>query len=300
MVGESNISEHDIERRAEKLETDIANESAEADKKAQEQAAAEKAEEERKAAEAAKPKPTEPDKKQPNDPAELRKWATRVSMENAENRRLIETLFAKLSSKKEKPVDWKELAKDPVKLEKAIEQREKEIEEEYKSEYAENMNAATAELTSSLSKLRFHDKENYPRWAELFPTIQNLCKPSPAQPNGDPRVNFNQHPSVVLDDLYDLASKVVESDPNYKKPEAKVGGKSYSQEEFEAAVAKAREEAISEHENALRREEQGAGVGSMGKRSPKGKPGEVNKDALWQMPEADLKRAIQRATSELL
>lgn len=298
MEGESIISEGNIEKRAEELEVKVA---AEADAAAKPVEPITEVVEPitAKRDESGKFKPAE-DKKAPNDPAELRKWNTRVSQELAELRKTQEALLAAFNKNSKKPVDWKELAKDPAKLEKAIGEREKELVAEHESKFNDTVVKQTAEITQYEDQRRYHDAENYPRWAELKPLIMKLAEPSPTQPNGDPRVNFNQHPKAILDQLYELAVTTADTDPAYKKPEAaKPAGKTYTQEEFDAQVAAAKKAALDEQSAALRAEGKGAGVGSMGKGTGKGKPGEVDKSALWNMPINDLGSAIKKGTQDL-
>lgn len=303
MAGESVISTKGIEKRAEDLETKLAGEQIEADKVATEKAAAdEKAAAEKKALTQKGDKDNlsqKGNKKVPDDPSELRKWNTRVSMELSEVKKQVAAVAELLNKNAKVKVDYVALAKDPAKLQAAIEAREKEIVSEHQTQFEQQVTQATAEITQYESDKRLTDSENYPMWAELLPTMKRLAAPTAAQPNGDPRVNFAQHPKLVLDDLYALAQEIAESDPTFKKPAAKAPAstaKTYSQEEHEAAVTKAREEAAAEAAAALRNENRGAGVGGMGKGSSKGAPGKVDKTVLWNMPMADLKDAIQKAS----
>lgn len=300
MAGESVVSQGSIEKRAEDLEV---KQTEEATKAEADQAAADKVEADKVAAAEAAKKPVVKDDadKQPNDPKELRKWATRTSMELAEVRKQQEAILAAFNKSAKKPVDWKELAKDPAKLEKAIADREKELVDEHSKQYVQHINESTAEITRYEDQVRYSDKENYPQWAELKPLMLKLAEPNTVQPNGDPRINFNQHPKVVLDALYELAKDIAAKDPTFKKAEVKSAaatGKTFSQEEYDAAVAKAKEEAAAEASSSLRAEARGAGVGGMGKGSSKSQPGKVDKDALWAMPLGDLKNAIKRASDQ--
>jgi hypothetical protein len=302
MAGESVISTKDIEKRAEDLETKIATEKETADKAAADKAAAdEKAAADKAAAdEAAKGgKQTPGQKKEPNDPVELRRWATRTSMELSEVKKQIAGLAEILNKGAKKQVDYAALAKDPAKLQAAIEAREQEMIQEHKAKFDEQVTQATAEITQYESDRRMTDTENYPLWGELLPLMKKLAAPTEAQPSGDPRINFQQHPKKVLDDLYGLAQEIAESDPNFKKPAPKAPAntaKTYSQEEHEAAIQKAREEAAAEAASNLKNEMKGAGVGGMGKGSSKSQPGKVDKTVLWNMPLGDLKDAIQKAS----
>lgn len=299
MAGESLVSQGAIEKRAEDLEGKLAEEAA---KKETDDAAAVKAEADKKAAEelAKNPPAPQPDKKAPNDPEELRRWNTRVSMELAEVKKGLQNLAESLSKSQKQKVDWKSLAKDPEKLEKAIAAYEKELVDSHSAQLNDQIVQSTAEITQYESDKRFTDTKNYPRWAELMPIMKHLSTPTDAQPSGDPRVNFNRHPKVVLDDLYQLAGQLADADPNWKKPAAAApSGKTYNQAEFDAAVAKAKEDAVNDHDKRIKDEKNGAGVGSFGKSGPKGKTGDINKEVAWNMPLSSLKEAIQRATDQV-
>src|SRR5579871_3503207 len=278
MAGESMISVGNIEQRAEDLEKKQAEEAAAAAAKKPEGETEEKVEtgSEPEVKDEKKPvvkdektgkfvKKEESQQKPPEDNKELRKWATKLSMENAEIRKQMENLASMLTKQQKEKIDWKELAKDPAKLEKMVEKREQELIAAHQSEYQKNMEQAAADLTREISDNRFKDAENFPRWAELMPLMKKLSDPNAP----DTRINFNQHPKLVLDSLYELAQEIAEGDPNYKKPEPKkeapVTGKTYSQEEYEAAVAKAKEEALAEHDKGLKQEMKGASVSGMSK-----------------------------------
>ena len=308
MAGESDISVKGIEQRAEDLEVKLAAEAVEAEKddvsqKEDKEDLSQKEDKTGEKKEVVKDEKTgkftkSGEKKEPNDPVELRKWATRTSMELADVKKIVANLAEQLNKNAKKPIDYVALAKDPAKLQAAIEAREKEIVAEHRTAFESQVTQAAAEITTYESNRRSQDTENYPRWNELMPVIRSLAEPRASQPNGDPRINFNQHPKAVLDDLYQLAQDVTSNDPNYKRPDAKPAatGKSYSQEEYEAAVSKAKEDALAEQRSNLSQERKGEGVGSMGKGSSKSQPGKVDKTVLWNMPLGDLKSAIQKAS----
>lgn len=304
MAGESTVSSGAIEKRAEDLETKEVAAQAETEKAANDKAAADKAAADKVAADAAAEvaRAKEPTKKAPDDPAELRKWNTRVSMELAEVKKGQEALLAAFNKNSKKPVDWKELAKDPAKLEKAVAEREKELLSERENQYNQEKVEMVAEVTRYEDERRYKDTENYPLWSDLKPIMSSLSEPRPDQPNGDPRINFGQHPKLILDELYALAKSIAEKDPLFKKaPEKKPEGstKTYTQEELDAKVAEAATKAAADSAANLRNENKGAGVGSMGKGSAKGKPGEVDKNVLWDMPLSDLGNAIKKGTEQL-
>src|SRR6185437_3860870 len=310
MAGETMVSIGSIEKRAQELEAKEAEPKAEALEGAEK--SQENAPEATKAAEGKQPDKKEVvkdektgkfvkvaekvEQKPPEDSKELRKWATKLSMENAEIRKQMENLAAMLTKKQAQKVDWKELAKDPAKLEKMVEQREQELIAEQKTQYQRDMEQAAAEITNLESTRRYSDAESYPRWAELMPLMKKMSDPNAP----DTRINFNQHPKIVLDALYELAQEVAASDPAYKNPEpAKSAVKTFSQEEYDEAIAKAKEDALADQNRGLKSEMKGASVSGMSKGSPKGKPGEVNKEVIWNMPMDSLKSTLQRATDEL-
>jgi hypothetical protein len=196
----------------------------------------------------------------------------------------------------------KVLVKDEKALEKAIADREKELVEEHQSKFSEEKNEMIAEITRYEDQSRSRDKENYPQWVELKPIMQALSEPNQAQPHGDPRINFNRHPRLVLDDLYVLAQKIAANDPSFKKAVEKpaaANGKTYSQEELDAKIKEAADKAASEVAANLRNEAKGGSVTGMTKGAGKGKPGEIDKDVAWNMPLNDLKSSIQKATDNL-
>lgn len=298
MAGESSVSIGGIEERAAKLE--------EATKAAAEKPETPAAETkvESSATIAEKPAAIVPgmapaakteEKKAPNDPDELRKWNTRVSMENKQIKdqlstvqKQLEDLAAAFNKTAKKAVDWKDLAKDPAKLQAAVEEQQKQLTSEWEQKYNKHHNDTTARITQLENKRRMHDPA-YPRWAELQSAIVDLAV------KADPRVDFSKDPVDVLDQMYDLAQQ---AKPGEAKPAAAAPVlKSYTDADMAAAREEARKEALAEAQKGLAAEEKGAGVGGMGKGAPKGKPG-VDKEALWNMPMKDLKSMIQKASDK--
>jgi hypothetical protein len=235
----------------------------------------------------AMPDPANPEKKPADDPSELRKWNTRVSMELSDVKKRLEDLTEVLNKTQKKQVDWKELAKDPAKLQAALEAERNEWDQKFNDAQFES----TREITQLENERRKHDPA-YPRWVELQPVIVDLAA------KADSRINFNQHPKKALDQMYELASEIADQDPNFKRAQVQTpaGPKTYTEEEVNKRVEEARAEAREKASKGLSAEEAAAGVGGMGKSAPKGK-GAVDKDALWSMPLASLKNAIQKASS---
>jgi hypothetical protein len=227
--------------------------------------------------------------KQPNDPAELRKWATKASQENAELKNEMKSLKAAIEKMTKKPIDYKELAKNPEAIQKQIEiERQEAIAEMQELLNEKSLLAAKNETVVERMK-REQDTENYPEWKRVFPLIQNLSA------NTDGRINFNKAPSDVLDDLYHLAlqlSPAVTTPPAAEvKPEVKPtepAVKTYTEADLEAA----RKDAFAKAQQALKDEANGAGLGSAGKGGRRSSG--VSKEALSEMPLADLKRMISQ------
>lgn len=286
---ESNISLGDITERADKLET------APVEKPADGTTPEEKPEDKK---ETPAPKPEE--KKAPNDPDELRKWNTKVSMElsevkkqNTEMANQLKSLAETLSKTTRAKVDWKELAKDPVKLQAAIDAQQKEISDEWQTKYSTSKSEATAKITQKENARRFHDPA-YPRWAELNQKVIDLAV------KGDRRIDFEQDPDAVLDTLYKVAQDDAAADPNYKAPApAPVANKDakYTDADLQAKIAEAVKKAVADAQKGLAAEANGAGVGGMGQGAAKGKQG-VDKQALHDMPLGDLKAALIRASEK--
>lgn len=297
LPGESSISIGGIADRAEKLEAaqaEEANKGGEGNEgDAAAKAAADKKAADEAAAAAGKPT-TEPVKKEPNDPVELRKWNTKISMELAEMKKQQEAILAAFNKKAAKPVDWKTLAKDPEKLEKAIEDYQKSAVDEVTKTYNEKSVKEIARYTKSEFQRRDHDA-SYPRWAELKPMLVSMAA------KADSRVNFDQDPDVVLDSMYELAVSDAAKDPNYKAPTAKVVNPDakYTDADLAAKVKEAVDKAVADAQKGVKAEENGAGVGGMGKGAGKGGAGDSIKKAAHAMPLSALKNAIQEATERL-
>ena len=253
---------------------------AKADKEAADKAAAEKAEADKKASEVTK-KPVK-EKKEPNDPEEMRKWTTRTAQENAKLRKEMEAIkeaqektYKLLASLSKKPIDYKELAKNPEALEKFVEDERDATASEYQ-EQLEKLATQAKEKDTIVEKMkREQDTENYPRWKELYPHIVKIAIGPTGQ--GDPRVDFTKPASEVLDHLYEIAMQEHPIVSNEGKVETKPEAKTFTEDEVKAMVADmvakeresisktAREEAAKEAQEALRREAAGSTVASAGK-----------------------------------
>jgi hypothetical protein len=285
---ETAVSLDAIAERADKLEAEKPVEPVAEEKPAEPAAEAPKPE-------AAAPKPEEkkPEPTIPNDPNELRKWNTKVSMELADVKKQIQGIADALSKSTKKVVDWKELAKDPAKLQGAIDELNGQINKEWQEKYDTAKYSATAKITQKENQRRFHDA-NYPRWAELNPVVVKLAAA------GDSRVDFEADPDIVLDKLYDLAAQEVAKDPNYKAPAPAPTPRAdlkYSEQELQAKIAAAVKSAKEEAQKSLKAEESAAGVGGMGNSAKKG-PATTDKAALWNAPMDELKAALQRASNK--
>lgn len=296
--GESVVSNASIMQRAEALEkaekeaADKGGSEAEAkakadkevaDKAAADKAAAEKAEADKKAAEEAgkgksEPKAEDKGKKAPNDPDELRKWNTRNAQENKKLRDEIASLketqektLKVLSNLSKTPVDLKELAKDPEKLQKFIDDERDSATAELQEQLQQLANEAKSKDTFIERMKREQDTENYPRWKELYPQIVKIAMGPTGQ--GDPRVDFTKGAGEVLDRLYEIA---LEENPKAAEP-PKPAVKTYTEDEVKAMVADmvskekeaiaktAKEEAAKEAQRALAEETRGGTVASAGK-----------------------------------
>lgn len=228
--------------------------------------------------------------KQPNDPTELRKWATKASQENAELKQEMKDLKAAIEKMTKKPVDYKELAKNPEAIQKQIEIERQEAIAEMQVQLEEKALLATKNETMVERMKREHDTTNYPEWKRVFPLVQNLAA------NTDGRINFNKVPGDVLDDLYQLAlqlspAAVVPPPATEVKPEVKPAepvAKTYTEADLEAV----RKDAFAKAQQALKDEANGAGLGSAGKGGRRSSG--VSKEALNEMPLADLKRMISQ------
>ena len=227
--------------------------------------------------------------KQPNDPTELRKWATKASQENAALRDEMKALKTAIEKMTKKPVDYKELAKNPEAIQKQIEVERQEAIEEMQVQLEEKALLATKNETVVERMKREQDATNFPEWKRVFPLIQNLAA------NTDGRINFNKAPGDVLDDLYALALQLSpvavvtpKEEPKVEEKPVVPAVKTYSESEVEAI----RKEAFAKAQEALKNEANGAGLGSAGKGGRRSSG--VSKDALNEMPLADLKRMISQ------
>ncbi len=229
--------------------------------------------------------------KAPNDPAELRKWNTRVSQENAALRdemKAIKTAIEKLSKK---PIDYKELAKNPESIQKQIELEREEAVAEMQDKLVEVTTRAVAKETEVERIKREQDAANYPDWKRVFPLIQNLAA------NTDGRVNFNQAPAVVLDALYDLAlqlspSQIANASVTEVKPEVKPAIVGKTPEEIAVDIAAAEKRGFEKAQESLRAEQNGAGIGSAGKGGRRSSG--LTKEALMGMSKEELKKLISK------
>ena len=297
---ESKVNPNDIQDRADKLATADAEVAAKA---AADKAAAEKPVEAPKAPEAPKviekaletPKPVEkaPDApKMPNDPIELRKWATKASQESAALREDIKRMEAALAKLTKKPVDYKELAKNPDAIQKQIEiERQEAIAEMQKALDEKTFEAAKNATVVARIEME-HDTKGHPDFERLFPLMQNLSA------NQDGRINFNKADvKEVLEDLYQLASQLapIPQAPVAPAPVAPVEppapvGK--SQEEVDALLAAAEKRGYEKAQDDARKEASGQGIGSRGQGGKRSSG--VSKEALNDMPLNDLKKLIQQ------
>lgn len=229
-------------------------------------------------------KPVKPvkEKKEANDPEEMRKWTTRTSQENSKLRKEMaeikeaqEKTYKLLASLSKKPIDYKELAKNPENLEKFINGEREALTSEYQEQLEQFATQAKEKDTIVERMRREQDNENYPRWKELYPHIVKIAVGPTGQ--GDPRVDFTKPASEVLDSLYELA---LQENPKGAEPvETKPVEKTYTESELKAMVAdmvskereviskSAREEAAKEAQDALRLEAAGGTVASTGRGS---------------------------------
>ena len=220
-------------------------------------------------------------KKAPNDPDELRKWNTKVSQENSKMRdelRAIkaeqEKVYKLLSSMSKKPIDYKELAKNPESIQKLVEDEKQNATQELQERLEALSTEAKAKDTAYERVRREHDTENYPEWKRVFPAIVKLAQGPTGQ--GDPRVDYTKPAGEVLDALYELALQ--ENPAPVVAPVVPVlPVKTYSEAEYKAALAdaiakekvaiasSAKEEAAKEAQRELSQEAKGASVASAGK-----------------------------------
>jgi hypothetical protein len=241
----------------------------------------------------AKVEPTE--KKQPNDPAELRKWATKAAQEAAAANERIKKLEAAIAKLAKKPVDYEALAKDPEALKKHVEAERAEAAAEMEKQLTEERTERVKNETVVARLEMERDAENYPRWGKLFPLIQNLAG------NQDGRINFARPPREVLHDLYILAEQLSPSDapasvaasvaePVAPATPAAPMPKMFTEEEMNNRVEAARKEAAEKAQAGLSNEANGAGLGSAGKGGRRSSA--VSKEALAKMDLKELKKLI--------
>lgn len=218
-------------------------------------------------------------KKVPNDPEELRKWSTRTSQENAKLRKEMADLkeaqdktFKLLSKISKTPIDYKELAKDPEKLQKFIEEERENATTELKAQLDQATNQAREKDTVVERMKREHDTENYPEWKRLYPNIVKIAMGPTGQ--GDPRIDFTKPAGDVLDALYELAlsenpaAAAPAPEPTekvYKESEMKQMLADMLAKEKEAIAKSAKEEAVREAQAGLSDEAKGGTVASAGK-----------------------------------
>lgn len=227
--------------------------------------------------------------KMPNDPAELRKWATKASQESAALREEMKAVKAALEKMSKKPIDYKELAKNPDSIQKQIELERQEAIAEMQDKLQEATTRAVAQETTVERLRREQDSANYPEWKRVFPLIQNLAS------NTDGRINFNQKPSDVLDALYELAlqlSPTVIVPPAVVTPKEEVKPVGKTAEEIAADIAAAEKRGFDKAQEALRNEQNGAGIGGAGKGARRNN--NTSNEALHGMPLKDLKKLIQK------
>lgn len=292
---ESQVSPNTIQERAEKIAVDSgAADKAAADAAAKTAAdAAAKVEAEKAAAtppapDASKKPDATVEKPIPNDPAELRKWNTKASQENAALRDEIKGLKAAVEKMMKKPVDYKELAKNPEALQKQIEMERQEAIAEMQDQLNEAVNRAVTNETALERSRREQDTTNYPEWKRLFPVIQNLAS------NTDGRINFNKKPGDVLDDMYQLALQLspVQAPPPVVTPATPAKSQAEIDADIAAREAAAEKRGFEKAQESLRNEQNGAGVGSAGKGGRRSSG--VTKEALQDMPLSDLKKLISQ------
>lgn len=226
--------------------------------------------------------------KQPNDPAELRKWATKASQENAALRDEMKAIKAALEKMTKKQIDYKELAKNPEAIQKQIEIERQEAVAEMQTQLNEKSFEASKNATLVARFECEQDSTNFPEWKRLFPLIQNLSA------NQDGRINFNK-PDVkqVLTDLYSLAlqlSPIMAPVAPVVAPVALPVPVGKTAEEIAALEIAAEKRGFEKAQEALRNEQNGAGLGSAGKGGRRSSG--LTKDALHEMPLGDLKKLI--------
>lgn len=293
---ESQVSPSSIQTRAEALAAPAEEKTAEVaatEVKAPEIKAAETKAPEIKAAEVKAPEiktEVKSEAKMPNDPTELRKWATKASQESASLRDEVKALKTAIEKMSKKPVDYKELAKNPELIQKQIELERQEAIAEMQDKLQEATTRAVAQETTVERIRREQDTTNFPEWKRVFPLIQNLAA------NTDGRINFNQKPSDVLDALYELAVQLAPISAPVAAAPAAVAPASVAPvktaEEIAAEIAAAEKRGFEKAQEAIRQEQAGGGVGSAGTGGRRSSG--TTKEALQSMPLADLKKLISK------
>lgn len=226
--------------------------------------------------------------KVPNDPAELRKWNTKISQENAALRDDIKGLKTAIEKLSKKPVDYKELAKNPDSIKAQIEAERAEAIAEMQDQLQVATTRAISQETTVERIRREQDTANYPEWKRVFPIVQNLAA------NTDGRVNFNRKPGEVLDELYALAVQMAPAAapvaPVVTPVTPVVPGK--TADEIAADIAAAEKRGFEKAQQSIRDEQAGAGLGSAGKGARR--QNGTSKEALQNMPLSDLKKLISK------
>ena len=224
-------------------------------------------------------KPKADVKKVPNDPDELRKWNTKVSQENSKMRDELRAIKAEqektyklLASMSKKPIDYKELAKNPEAIQKLVEEERENATKELQERLDTLSTEAKAKDTALERIKRESDTENYPEWKRVFPTIVKLAQGPTGQ--GDPRIDYTKPAGEVLDALYELALQeapaptpvpVVEPVKTYTEAEYKAALADAVAKEKDAISRSAREEAAKQAQRELSEEAKGTSVASAGK-----------------------------------
>jgi hypothetical protein len=217
------------------------------------------------------------EKKDANDPEEMRKWNTRVSQENSKLKKDMELIkeaqektYKLLASLSKKPVDYKELAKNPESLEKFIESERQAVTSEYQEQLNTLASQAKEKDTIVERMRREQDTANYPDWKRLYPQIVKIAVGPTGQ--GDPRVDFTKPASEVLDHLYAIAlqenpeaAAPVVTEKTYTETEMKAMIGDMVAKERESITAAARDNAAKEAQAQLSREAAGSTVASAGK-----------------------------------
>ena len=243
------------------------------------------------------PKPVEPVKpeaKLPNDPMEMRKWATKVAQENSATKEEIKGLRLALEKLTKKPIDYKELAKDPEAIKKQIEIERQEAVAEMEKQLHEATNEARKNETI-VERIRMEgDATNYPEFKRVFPTMQLLSA------NSDGRINWNQPVSDVLESLYALSVQLNPVIPapapvapvTPAAPAAPVKSAEEIAAEQAALIAAAEKRGFEKAQEVMRAEQAGGGIGSKGQGGRRSSG--LSKEALAEMPLDELKKLISK------